>query len=141
MRFRLLCCTVLLACGSADPISGFADGGGDAALDQAAAFTLRVDPPSLTETVTLGTPPPTFALKAFRKDASGETDVTSLVSWGVDSTALAAVDGAGNGTLKGVGGKSKVRATLGGVEGTADLVVKLTGDAFTPPADANTTSR
>ena len=138
MRLRFLFCAVLLACGSDDPLSGFTDGGGDAVLDQAAAFTLRVDPPTLTETVTLGTPPPTFAVKAFRKDASGETEVTSQVSWAVDATALAAVDGAGNGTLKGVGGKSKIRATMGGVEGTADLVVKLTGDAFTPPADANT---
>lgn len=139
MRFRLLFCAFLLACGS-DPISGFDDGGADAPLDQVAAFTLRVDPLSLTETVTLGTPPPGFGVKAFRKDANGETDVTTQVSWAVDSTALASVDANGAGTLKGLGGKSKIHATLAGVDATADLVVKLTGDGFAPPADGTTKS-
>ena len=87
-RFRLLFFAVLLACGSGDPSSGFTDGGGDALLDQAAAFTLRVEPLSLTETVTLGAPPPAFGVSQGRLWVTA-VDLSEMKAGNVDPSATA----------------------------------------------------
>lgn len=135
----LVACCFVLACGSdAVTPSTFDDGGADANgdLDSAPAFTLRVDPPTATSTIVLGTPPALVVFHAFKKDAAGvESDVTSGVTWSVDDPTLATADPSGNVKPSGTGGKTKVRATLTGVSGAADLVMKLTGDVYAGGAD------
>jgi hypothetical protein len=143
-RTTFLVLAAVVACGSDDSASQF-DGGGDDGPPQGDAgptFTLRVDPTTAKATLVLGTPPPPLAFHAFEKDVSGtETDVTGTVAWSVDDPLLGSMDATGNLKPAGIGGKSRARATLGGVTATADVVFELTGDVYTGGTDPSSKTK
>src|SRR5262245_34709815 len=111
-----LSAAILAACsGSGESTSGTgassSGGGGDAGVP--AKTTLRIEPASLSQTITIGAPPAPIAYHAFAKTGDDpEHDVTSDVEWAVDSK-LATAGSDGVVTLKGLGGKTTVEATLG----------------------------
>ena len=137
-RFLSLLVCVLAACGNGSN-TNFDAGAGDAGSDAAATFALRVDPPTDTETVTIGLQNKSVQFHAFRKDspAAQEVDVTSQVAWSVNDALIASPAGGGAFGLLGVGGVTKVIASLQGVQASADLTVKATGNAFTAGTDAS----
>ena len=138
MRRFLWGAALVLACGNTGP-STF-DGGSDAGGgDAQGSFTLRVDPTTDSETVTIGLQNKTVPFHAYRKDSptSQEVDVTSQVTWTISDTSVATPSSGGVYTLQGVGGVTKVDAALSGVHGTADLTVKATGDAFLGGTDGS----
>ncbi len=104
------------------------DGGGDAS----SSFTLRVDPATDSETVTLGVNGQSIQFHAYRKDTptSTDVDVTSSVGWNVGNAFMAGNSGGGAFALLGVGGVTNVTATLQGVQASAALTVKATGNAY-----------
>src|SRR4029079_10132931 len=88
--------------------------------------------------VTLGLPPQPISFRAFAKDGIGnEVEVTTQAEWSADPR-LASVASDGTATLTGVGGKGNVTATYKGVDGTAQITVKLIGAVFGGGADATT---
>ncbi len=122
-----------VACSNGPPTNfdgGPVDGGDSG--DAPASFTLRVDPPQDSETVTIGVQGKSIQFHAYRKDTptSAEVDVTTSVAWSIDSMAMAASSGGGAFGLLGVGGVTNVNATLQGVNGASVLTVKATGNAF-----------
>ena len=121
---------LVIACGDdSTRFDAGVDGGGS---DATASFTLRVDPPTDSETVTIGLQNKTVQFHAYRRDSptAQEVDVTSLVTWNIADPLVATPSSGGAYTLQGVGGVTKVDAALQGVHGTADLTVKATGNAF-----------
>lgn len=131
------------ACGSSSSDdSGFTDGndGGNTNDGSAPSFTLRVDPPTDSETVPLGGPGSNVQFHAYRKDpgATTETDVTSQVAWTIENGAVASSSGGGTFALLGAGGVTKVDVNLQGVSASADLTVKATGDVFAGGTSAAT---
>jgi hypothetical protein len=118
--------------------SGASGGAEDAGADAAQSLTLRIEPSEASAEVTLDTAPPAVDFKAFAKrdgDAA-ETDVTGEVAWSSGSEAMASVGSDGSAKLKGIGGKTEIRATLEGASAAAALTVKLRGDVFLPGTDA-----
>ncbi|MGH7281345.1 MAG: hypothetical protein ACRELY_07485, partial [Polyangiaceae bacterium] len=131
------------ACGSNDNGSGFDDGSKDGGgADGQAAFTLRIDPPTDSETTAIGVPGKSIQFHAFRRDpgATADVDVTSQVVWSIENDAMATSSGGGAFALLGIGGVTKVDAALQSVGASADLTVKVTGSAYlgsTSPASAD----
>ncbi|HEX4517623.1 MAG TPA: hypothetical protein VGH87_00645 [Polyangiaceae bacterium] len=126
------------ACGNSGPATF--DGGTDGSSgDASSSFTLRVDPATDSETVTIGLQNKTVEFHAYRKDSptAQEVDVTSQVTWTISDTLVATPSPSGVYTLQGVGGVTKVDAALTGVHGTADLTVKATGNAFLGGTDGS----
>jgi hypothetical protein len=129
----LLVIALIAACGTSGTNSSFdtgADGGsGDGA---APTFTLRVDPPTDTETTALGVPGKSIQFHAYRRDPGSTTDVdvTSQVTWSIENAAVATASPSGAFALLGVGGVTKVDAALQNVSGSADLTVKANGSVF-----------
>jgi len=138
MRRFLWGSILVLACGNGGPstFDGGSDGSGG---DASASFTLRVDPVTDNETVTIGLQNKTVQFHAYRKDSptAPEVDVTNQVAWTIGDVLIAAPSATGLYTLQGVGGVTKVDAVLSGVHGTADLTVKATGDAFLGGTDGS----
>lgn len=110
----------------------------DAGPDAPTGITLRIEPPSANATVTLGVAPASIAFKAFSKGADGvETDVTAKADWSADPK-IANASPDGTAALSGLGGKGVIIATWMGVDATAAITVKLTGDVFAAGADPTT---
>jgi hypothetical protein len=132
MRRFLWVIGVCAAC-SNGPATNFDAGTGDGGSgDASASFTLRVDPPQDSETVTIGVQGKSIQFHAYRKDTptSTEVDVTSSVSWTIGNVLVAGNSGGGVFALAGVGGVTNVGATMQGVQASATLTVKATGSAF-----------
>ena len=113
--------------------SGTVDGGDPDAAAQDLA--LRIEPIEAKGEAVLGAPQQaSIPFKAFAKRGDdAEEDVTAKVAWEVGSSAVAGIGPDGTATLKGIGGKTEVRATLEGVKAAAPLTVKLRGDVFLQP--------
>ncbi|MEO7114135.1 MAG: hypothetical protein ABI183_27085 [Polyangiaceae bacterium] len=126
--------TLIAACGTSSTNSGFTTGGTDAGTGEAGApaFTLRIDPPTDTETTAIGIPGKSVQFHALRRDpgSSTDVDVTSQVTWSIENVTVATASPTGAFGLLGVGGVTKVDATLQGVSGSADLTVKANGSVF-----------
>lgn len=123
----------LASCGSDSTSSTFQPDGGADATDEAAppAFALRVDPPTASATIAIGTPGAPIPFRAFARPLAGgpETEVTAQATWAIDATALGSV-GAGILTPAGVGGKGSVTAVYQGASARSSVTLKLTGDLF-----------
>ncbi len=137
-----------MACGSSnDGSSPFGDDGSSGASGGGMASgtlggssgnptdqPLTIDPPSATITIAARMPPVTQAFVA----KSGGAPVAA--GWTLDSYASGAIDTAGVFTTSGItGGKTKIKATAGMQQGSADLtvLVKLVEDLTPPPSPAN----
>lgn len=135
---------LVVACGS-DDSSTFTDAGDVDAATEAAppAYTIRVDPPSASLTIDIANKAAlTASYHAFEKDPSTgvETDVTQTAVWSVDKPAIATAS-KGIATTAGIGGQTKVHASIDGATGAADLIVKLTGDVYGPGTDPTTKTK
>ena len=118
--------------------SGSGGEGPDAGPDAPTAIVLRIEPKAASATVILGVAPAPLAFKAFSKDADGvETDVTNQAEWSADPK-IASASPDGTAALSGLGGKGLIIATWMGVDATAAISVKLTGDVFAGGADPTT---
>jgi hypothetical protein len=116
---------------------GSTSGGQDAGSDAPSSTALRIDPPSVTQAITIGSPPPQVTFHAFAKTGGDpEVDVTDKVDWGVGVN-VATIAG-GVATLSGNGGKTSVTAALGAATASAALTVKVQGDVFLPGTDMTT---
>ena len=95
-RFLSALACLLAACGN-DSNTSFDSGNGDSGADAAASFTLRVDPLTDAETVTIGLQNKSVQFHAYRKDSPNaqEVDVTAQVAWSVYDTLVAAPAGGG----------------------------------------------
>ncbi|HEY1954550.1 MAG TPA: hypothetical protein VGH28_03045 [Polyangiaceae bacterium] len=141
MRRILLALIACAAC-STSPGTQFDAGSDGSGGDAGPTFTLRVDPPQDSETLTIGVTK-SVQFHAFRKDSpnAAEVDVTSQVSWTIGDAAIGASSGGGTFALAGVGGTTTVDASLAGVHGTGSLAVKATGDAFLGGTDSSATQK
>ena len=116
--------------------------GGDADMASVSTSHLRVEPLTATTTVTLGAASPQLvSYHAFLKDAAGvETEVTSTVTWTIDSTTIGSI--APSGKAFGIaGGATRVHAATQGLIANADLKVKLEGAVYGAGTDATTATR
>jgi len=107
----------------------------DAGTDAAAALTLRIEPAATSLVVGLDNVVATSPIAAYAKrDGEAEKDVTSVVLWEVDNSNIADV---ANGMVRsrGLGGKTKIRATYEGVSAEADVTLTLSGKTFLPGTD------
>ncbi|MFO0614967.1 MAG: hypothetical protein U0414_20425 [Polyangiaceae bacterium] len=96
--------------------------------------SLTIDPPTATITITSKGAPATQSFVA----KSGDTVITSGVTWTLDTYAQGNIDASGAYTTLGlVGGKVKVTATLGKDTATAELTVnvKVSEDVSQSPTD------
>ncbi len=114
------------------------DNGTDAGSDAPAGLSLRIDPLQSSLVIGLdGATMPSPVRAYAKRDGEDEIDVTSEVEWSVDNTTIADVSN-GDILTKGIGGKTKVRATYEAVPAEADVTVTLIGKVFLPGTDANT---
>ncbi|CAN5387120.1 hypothetical protein BH09MYX1_BH09MYX1_28620 [soil metagenome] len=127
----------IVSCGS-DPTSVFGPDGGDAAIDVAANFTLRVEPPDGKATGTIGLAPPTLSFKAVKTESGADVDVTDQVTWSIADPTFASINAKGVVTFVGRGGESAVTAILGSVKGSAKATLVLSGDLYLSGTDAKT---
>jgi len=126
--------------GSGEPVEPL-DGGAETTSDTPAATpTLRIDPADVTLETILGSTAGTSAtVKVFEKltPTSAEVDVTASVTLSISDGALATTAGAVV-TAGSRGGTGTLTASLAdGAKGTANVKVKLTGEAFGPGFDAS----
>jgi len=126
-------------CGSGGGNSTFdnGDGGTESGTDDAGPLydDVSIDPPQATVGVTLGgTAEQVF--KAFGTSHGVRTDVSSTCVWSVVDATFGRMDGP---TFKALprGGTTKVAATCGGVTGTADLALDLSGAVVAQGAPPN----
>lgn len=107
----------------------------DAGADAAAALTLRIEPAATSLVVGLDGVVASAPIAAYAKrDGEAEKDVTNIVQWDVDNTNIAEI---ANATVRsrGLGGKTKIRATYEGVVAEADVTLTLSGKTFLPGTD------
>lgn len=107
----------------------------DAGSDASAALTLRIDPGATMLKVGLDTVVQTSPIHAYAKrDGEDEKDVTNDVEWSVDDSNIVNV-GLAMVSTKGLGGKTKIRATYEGAKAEADVTIALTGRVFLDGTD------
>lgn len=110
----------------------------DAGSDAPASLALRIDPVATVLSVGLDAAPVTAPVRAYAKlEGEAEKDVTNEVEWSIDDSNVAGVD-LGTVTTRGIGGKTKIRATYEGASAEADLTVTLKGTTFLSGTDATT---
>ena len=110
----------------------------DAGTDAPASLTLRIDPVATSLVAGLDGVAATSLVHAYAKrDGEDEKDVTNVAEWALDNTNLADVN-LGTISTKGLGGKTKIRATFEGVSAEADLTITLKGTSFLPGTDTTT---
>lgn len=110
----------------------------DAGVDAPAALTLRIEPVSTALVIGVDGVAANAPVHAFAKrDGEAEKDVTNEAEWSVDNPTLADVN-LGALATKGLGGKTKIRATFDGATAEADLTITLKGPSFQPGTDATT---
>lgn len=110
----------------------------DAGTDAPSGLTLRIDPITTSLVSGLDGAAVTSSVRAYAKrDGDAEKDVTNEVEWTIDNTNLAGID-LGTISSRGLGGKSKIRATYQGVAAEADLTILLQGASFGAGTDATT---
>ncbi len=137
LALGLVLSAAVAACSGGHGTTG-GGGGPDAGSDAPSGISLRVEPAMTSVVVTLGVPPSPVAFKAFAKGPDNvEIDVTMDADWSADPK-IASLASGGNVNLSGVGGKGTVTATYKGIDATAALTVKLTGDVFAGGADMTT---
>ena len=112
--------------------------GGPGSDGSAPSGGLRIEPADHVATITGGTPV-AVDYRAFVRAADGsEREVTSEVTWSSTVTALGAFTGSRFVSAADRGGRTNIRATMGTLDGTTSLTLRLERSIVpsTAPADA-----
>jgi WD40-like Beta Propeller Repeat len=110
----------------------------DAGADAPASFSLRIDPVATVLVVGLDAATVNAPVRAYAlREGEPEKDLTNDVEWSIDNTNIAGVN-LGTIATRGIGGKTKIRASYEGVSAEADLTVMLKGTTYLPGTDATT---